>query len=127
MTRPYSHFPDNFTQLSCRQLGKKGKMWFINYSDNSHARLIRTNYYPGSTELDSVQFFQFYWSHFLQESLDAHMLTHSGDKPYKCCFCGKGFKNRYHVRDHENTHTDNAEHKCTVCDKVNVSWFPHRM
>ena len=54
-----------------------------------------------------------------QELLDEHKSTHSGDdKPYKCQFCGKGFKNRYHVRDHENTHTDTAEFKCNVCEKV---------
>ena len=55
----------------------------------------------------------------LQELLEEHRSSHSGDdKPYKCQFCGKGFKNRYHVRDHENTHTDTAEFKCTVCEKV---------
>jgi len=42
---------------------------------------------------------------------------HPGDKPYKCTFCDKRFKQVGHVNLHERTHTGGQKYICQYCNK----------
>ncbi|XP_067014842.2 gastrula zinc finger protein XlCGF57.1 [Anabrus simplex] len=61
-------------------------------------------------------------------NLNAHMLTHSAEKPYSCSICCKGFTRPGRLTAHMLTHTNDLEtlqatkpYPCTVCHKR----FPH--
>lgn len=49
--------------------------------------------------------------------LQRHLLVHSGLKPYVCSVCGKAFNNLYNLQVHERIHTGNRHHICNVCGK----------
>ncbi|CAG5927384.1 unnamed protein product [Menidia menidia] len=46
-----------------------------------------------------------------QVDMDRHMKSHSEDRPYKCSFCEKKFKNPYVLRRHEKEICKSREHK----------------
>ncbi|TNM86417.1 hypothetical protein fugu_006647 [Takifugu bimaculatus] len=51
------------------------------------------------------------------DKLKAHILSHSGIKPYKCFFCQKAFSRRAHMVEHQQSHTDDYRFRCSTCNK----------
>jgi len=49
-------------------------------------------------------------------NLKAHMLIHSGEKPYTCQDCGGRFRTSTHLKIHMKTHTKEKNHVCSVCE-----------
>ncbi|XP_055629232.1 zinc finger protein ZFP2-like [Toxorhynchites rutilus septentrionalis] len=52
-----------------------------------------------------------------QRSLDIHMFSHNGKKPFACNFCDKGFTQKCNLEKHERVHTGEKPYKCNVCQK----------
>jgi len=50
-------------------------------------------------------------------SLQKHITTYTGDKPYKCDVGGKGFSENNSLQMHIRTHTGDKPYKCDVCGK----------
>ena len=46
--------------------------------------------------------------------LEKHILTHSGEKPYQCIYCGKPFPMTNHLKSHMGTHIGEKQYQCNV-------------
>lgn len=54
---------------------------------------------------------------FSNKALKYHILTHTGEEPFKCRICDKGFKSNSHKKEHEMGHTGEKPHGCKHCGK----------
>ena len=51
-------------------------------------------------------------------SMRGHMLSHSGDKSFKCNVCERGFAESGNLRKHLQTHSLDESKECIVCSKM---------
>ena len=54
--------------------------------------------------------------YFYQAYLPNHMNVHTGDRPYKCKYCEKAFKDYTGLKSHIQSHEDIKQYKCDICD-----------
>ncbi|XP_037953382.1 zinc finger protein 484 [Teleopsis dalmanni] len=54
---------------------------------------------------------------FTLASLIIHIRRHTGDNPYKCAVCEKGFPRRQDLTLHMRQHTGERPHVCNICGK----------
>ncbi|GFT77508.1 hypothetical protein NPIL_19751 [Nephila pilipes] len=57
------------------------------------------------------------YSSLLSANVKRHVLTHTGERPFLCNVCGKGFIEKKNLATHMLNHTGERPHKCELCSK----------
>lgn len=52
--------------------------------------------------------------------------VHCAEKKFECTYCGRAFKQSFHLREHLASHTGEKSYACTYCDKTFQRLSSHR-
>lgn len=52
-----------------------------------------------------------------RSGLANHQVVHTGERKWKCEYCGKGFRVKTTLQKHMHTHTKKHQHCCVFCEK----------
>ncbi|KAI5631434.1 hypothetical protein NE865_15848 [Phthorimaea operculella] len=52
---------------------------------------------------------------FIKQSLDEHMIRHTGERVFKCTVCHKAYARKKTLREHMRIHNNDRRFKCGVC------------
>ncbi|VDN43467.1 unnamed protein product [Gongylonema pulchrum] len=50
--------------------------------------------------------------------MNTHMQVHSGERPFTCGVCSRGFTEAGSCRRHMKQHTGERPHTCEFCNKI---------
>ena len=102
--KPQEDFP-KLEQLRCKICGEflKSKRYLVAHIQTHYGGGYRCDY-PGCTSVFKEN-----------AKLKRHKLVHTGEKAFKCDYCGLSFSLRHNLKTHEKTHTRTDMLKCRYC------------